>query len=73
MEELKEILGHLNGIKGILPQMEGVPLTPTNAKIALAIGNSVDIVISMVSELAEELGNFRAQTLDNAGTGVDAT
>ena len=64
MNELNEIIGHLEGIKGILPQMEGVPLTPNNAKIVLAINNSVNIIAEKVQAMAEELVGLKERAAD---------
>ena len=64
MNELNEIIGHLEGIKGILPQMEGVPLTPNNAKIVLAISNSVNIIAEKVQAMAKELADLKGRAID---------
>lgn len=64
MNELNEIIGHLEGIKGILPQMEGVPLTPNNAKIVLAVNNSVNIIEEKVQAMAKDLADLKEHTAD---------
>ena len=51
---MEEIFNQLDGIKGTIQSLQGVPVTENNVKIILAIINTTDVLKQEIQQLIAE-------------------